>query len=970
MSIQIKFILLFTTLLLTGIGISSTISFKATEQAMVDSALTTMNQTNLEIIQKIDLFHKKAQSDLLMALEHPAFQNYFSLPESRTGNQFDQQGHIQLTPAQRTIKSQMDGWALSLQKRFQIVETCVIDQNGQEHSRVTFGQVANLEDFSSEEATAPFFKPTMQLNAGTVHIQYPYISPDAKKWVFAYTSPIVLTDGTKAGLLHYELPVTLLQDLIRKNNTNKNQTNDNSRYFILDPSGLMLADSQTEISLESQSNTTLVNPTIEPQLADYLPLATSINDTPRFKSLLQQMQQGQAGSGWFEDQHERYHMTFQPLPTFGWSLAHIRPHHALLQGKTSMTNIRITFVMTGVITLLSAAAIIWFMFRKITQPLQTLTHSAEKIANGNLDFSMRVAEDAKDELGILAHAFNQMLATLSTTTDSKEFTEHVLGAMVDGLLVVDMNSRIHRLNKAILELMEETEENLIGRHLDLLLTDAAFSAIMYRDLLSNRLFRSQETTFQTTDGREVPVSISSSLIQKGDEITGLVILVQDIRLRKQNEEQLHFLANFDLLTKLPNRNLLHERLNQTLARAPWRSTNIGIMQCALDRFKMINETLGHRAGDELLKETANRLQASVREGDTVARIGGDEFMILFMDMSKAEDILLLAQKIAHAISLPLMLSNGQEIFVTASIGITIYPENGSTTEELIRNAVIATNHAKAQGKNQFSFFSTEMNQKGAQRLAMENDLRRAIERNELEAHYQPRWDLQKNRIVGAEALVRWRRRGKTLVSPGEFLPLAEELRLMEEIDLWMLKESCQQSRKWRDAGCLPIRISINLSHHLFGRPDLVALIQETLKEAQLPPEALELELTEAIVMNDVTHAMTSLHAFKALQIHLAIDDFGTGYSSFAHLRRLPVHVLKIDRSFIREITTNKEDAAITHAIITMAHTLNLRTTAEGAEEQEQRDLLTKLGCDELQGYLISCPIPANELAEKFLQCPN
>ncbi|MBF0428683.1 MAG: bifunctional diguanylate cyclase/phosphodiesterase, partial [Magnetococcales bacterium] len=396
------------------------------------------------------------------------------------------------------------------------------------------------------------------------------------------------------------------------------------------------------------------------------------------------------------------------------------------------------------------------------------------------------------------------------------------------------------------------------------------------------------------------------------------------------------------------------------------TSSVGILHCALDRFKMINETLGHRSGDELLKETANRLQASVRSGDTVARVGGDEFLILLMDMAKSEDIILLAKKISHAIAMPMILTNGQEVFITASIGISVSPDNGSTTDELLKHANIATNYAKAQGKNQFSFFSVEMNQKGEQRLAMERDLRRAIENGELEAHYQPRWNLQEDRLVGAEALVRWRQGGKKLVSPGEFLPLAEEIGLMESIDLWMLEEVCRQNKAWLDKGYLPLRISVNMSHHLFGRKDLVAIIKQTLEEANLSPHALELELTEAIVMNDVNHAMTALHTFREMSIHLAVDDFGTGYSSFAHLRRLPVHILKIDRSFVREITTNKEDAAITHAIITMAHTLNLTTTAEGAEEQAQRDLLTKLGCDELQGYIISRPLPAAEMESKFL----
>ncbi|MBF0179122.1 MAG: EAL domain-containing protein [Magnetococcales bacterium] len=955
MSIPFKFILLLTLLLLAGLGVSSSVSFTFTEEAMEESALTTMDQTNHDLLHKIDLFHKKIQSDILMSLEHPAFKRYFDLPETRRGNRFDNENRLVLTTEQLAVKADLDAWAVSMQKRFPIVESCLIDQGGQEHARITFGRIASIEEFSSEEAQNAFFAPAMALPEGRIHIQYPYMSQDANKWVFAYLAPIVLADGSKAGVFHNEIPVSLFQELIRQHDMDKN-----SRLFLLDPSGVLIADSWRDFSMDRKN-------TPETSLQHYLPMATSLNASPRFTAILERMRQGSSGADWYEEGGERQHVTFRPLPTFGWSIGHIRPHHALLQGKTSLTNVRLAFALTTLGTLLATILIVWFQVNKIAMPLRGLARSAQKIADGNLDFNMRIQVGDLDEVGILAHSFNRMLLTLSQTTDTKEFTENILRAMVDGLLVLDMDNRIRRVNRAMLELLEEKEENLLNRHLDSLLPDPEFCATMFRDLLANRLFRSQETAFRTRDGRDVAVSISSNLLRHGDTMTGMVILAQDIRIRKNNEEQLHFLANFDVLTRLPNRALLQERLSQTLVRAPWRTTSVGVLHCALDRFKSINDTLGHRSGDELLKETANRLRACVRGGDTVARIGGDEFLVLLMDVARAEDIIHVAKKISHAIAMPLTLSNGQEVFVTASIGISVSPENGSTPDELLKNANIATSHAKVQGKNQFRFFSAEMNRKGAERLAMEADLRRAVERGELEAHYQPRWDLRRDCLAGAEALVRWRRGGGKPVSPADFLPLAEELGLIESFDLWMLENVCRQARQWRDAGYPHIRLSINLSHHLFGRKDLVELIRRALDENGLEPDALELELTEAIVMRDVTHAMSSLLSLREMWIHLAVDDFGTGYSSFSHLRRLPVHILKIDRSFVREITTNKEDAAITHAIITMAHTLNLRTTAEGAEEQAQRDLLTSLGCDELQGYLISRPVPAAEMEEKFLK---
>ncbi|MBF0189597.1 MAG: EAL domain-containing protein [Magnetococcales bacterium] len=748
-----------------------------------------------------------------------------------------------------------------------------------------------------------------------------------------------------------------LQDLLRRGTGHRDVS---GHAFLLDPAGRVVADSRRE-----SAPSAVAGPEVRESDA---PLAATLHASERWNSILERMRAGASGSDWFEEAGERHHVVFHPLPALvGWSVAQVRAHHTLMSGRNSLHELRLALLLITVATVLLAALLVRNRLGRIVAPLRDLTRAMESIALGSLDFSRRLPEaEGPDEAVLLACTFNRMLDTLDRNTDSKDYTEQILGAMVDGFLVLDREIRIQRVNPALVTLLEETEEKLIGRHLDALLPDPSFCAIMYRDLLSDRQFRFQETVFLTADGRQVAVSISSSLLRHEDEIVGTVILVQDIRQRKRNEEQLHFLANFDVLTHLPNRSLLVERLSQSLVRAPWRNTSVGLMHCALDRFKTINETLGHRAGDELLKEVANRLQSNVREGDTVARVGGDEFLILLKDMARAEDVIHLARKISNAIAASVILANGQEVFITASIGISLFPENGTSTDELLKNADLATQFAKAQGRNQFSFFSAEMNRKGAQRLSMERDLRRAIERGELEAHYQPRWDLKQDRLVGAEALVRWRRGGEKPVSPGEFLPLAEELGLIEAIDLWMVREVCRQARQWLDEDRPPLRVSVNLSHHLFGRTDLVEVIRQILADCRLEPHLLELELTEAIVMHDVGHAMNALQAFREMGIHLAVDDFGTGYSSFSHLRRLPVHVLKIDRSFVREITTHREDEAITHAIISLAHTLGLRATAEGAEEQAQRELLTRLGCDELQGYLISRPLPAREMEERFL----
>lgn len=731
-------------------------------------------------------------------------------------------------------------------------------------------------------------------------------------------------------------PVEKLRDLLHHT---RRHPESEGHQLILAPDGAILADSRA---------TTPERP-----------------DSTAWGAIVARIRQGETGHDELHLAGERWLIAFRPSSVGNLRIAHLHAERTLMpEARTWLLDPLLAHLLLAATLTILTLMTLRGHGERLLAPIGMLREAMQRLIHGPLDLSTRIPPPTHDESGALIDTFNQLLDTLHHKTDSKGFMEQILSAMLDGLLILDRDNRIQRVNKALLTLLEETEEKLIGRHLDELIPDPSFCAIMYRDMLAERPFRFQETTFLTADGREVAVSISSSLLHEGESLAGTVILVQDIRQRKRNEEQLHFLANFDVLTQLPNRSLLVERLSQTLTRAPWRSTSVGLMHCALDRFKTINESLGHRAGDELLKETATRLLESIRDGDTVARIGGDEFLVLFQDIARADDVIHLARKLSQAVSRPILLSTGQEIFITASIGISLFPENGATPDELLKNADIATHFAKAQGKNQFSFFSVEMNRKGAQRIALERDLRRAIERGELEAHYQPRWDLQQDRLAGAEALVRWRR-GGTPVSPGEFLPLAEELGLIEEIDLWMIEETCKQARTWLDQGHPPLRISINLSHHLFGRHDLVMVVRRVLEENRLEPRHIELELTEAIVMHDVGHAMNTLRAFRDMGIHLAVDDFGTGYSSFSHLRRLPVHILKIDRSFVREITTHREDAVITEAIISLAHTLGLRATAEGAEEPAQRELLTQLGCDELQGYLISRPIPARELAERF-----
>ena len=555
----------------------------------------------------------------------------------------------------------------------------------------------------------------------------------------------------------------------------------------------------------------------------------------------------------------------------------------------------------------------------------------------------------------------QMLSLLNATLEST----------TDGILVVDNNGKIMSFNQKFVEmwnipafiLVSKDDNKALAHVLDQLKDPDGFLKKV-RELYSLPELESQDF-LNFKDGR---LFERYSKPQKvGQKIVGRVWSFRDITKRRNDEERLNYLASFDSLTGLPNRTLFYDRLSQVTSRAARTHNAVAVLFLDLDRFKNINDTFGHNFGDLLLKSVAIRLKNCIRDGDTVARLGGDEFIVMLDAMATPDHTYLIAEKILGALSKPFSLQ-GREIFITASIGIAVYPDDGENYETLVRNADIAMYRAKEEGKNNYQIYSPTLNAKISERLKLENGLRHAVERGEFLLYYQPKIDLISGRIIGTEALIRWKQAdNERMILPGEFISLAEEVGLILPIGEWVLKTACAQNRVWQTTGLPPLDVAVNLSTLQFQQKDLAKMIATTLKETGLDPKYLELEITESIIMKSADKAEMTLRDLNAIGVEISIDDFGSGYSSLAYLKRFPVAKLKIDRVFVRDISTNPDDKRLVEVIITLAHSLDLKIVAEGVETEEQLQYLRSVGCDQIQGNIYSKPLPAEEMTRYLLE---
>ncbi|MES2324882.1 MAG: EAL domain-containing protein [Pseudomonadota bacterium] len=543
----------------------------------------------------------------------------------------------------------------------------------------------------------------------------------------------------------------------------------------------------------------------------------------------------------------------------------------------------------------------------------------------------------------------------------------VLEHIADGVMVIGTDSRIVAINPAFTQITGYTESEALGQDANLTRSsrhEDIFFADLWTELVESGFWRG-EIWKQRKNGELYLEGLTVSAVRDDNAaITHYVGVFSDITKAKESQEKLDHMAHHDPLTALPNRLLFHDRLHHALQRAGRDSQQLAILFIDLDRFKNVNDTLGHHIGDELLKQVAKALTGRLRDGDTLARLGGDEFIVLLENVDGQFGAGHVAEKLMSMFEESFLVSD-YELFVTGSVGISLFPNDATDLNMLIRNADVAMYQAKARGRNGYQFYAPSMTGEGVERLRLEAMLRRSIEKNEIFLNYQPQVEIDSGRLIGVEALVRWENPELGTVPPVRFIPLAEDTGFINQLGKWVLYESCRQMIRWQEAGLYVPKIAVNLSVKQFERGSIVNMVSDILQETGLGPERLQLEVTESVIMN-TGDALVFINDLHSIGVGLAIDDFGTGYSSLAYLKQLPVQTLKIDRSFIKDISTDVNDEAIAIAIIQLGKSLNLSVIAEGVETEEQAAFLLRHGCNKAQGYFYSRPVMPAVMLEKWM----
>ena len=818
----------------------------------------------------------------------------------------------QLTARNRTL---VEGSITYVGERYHVDEICLIRSSGLETARWNGGEVAPVAELSEDESANPFFKPAMALPADSVFVTDPYVSPDSERWVYGFATPVVLDSGVRAGVLHFEIPVQRLVDLVAS------QPFGASGYtVVVDRAGRVLVHPDID-GLRAQTG----GPT-DSRIAPF-PLASSIG-TASWRSVVGSALTGpNGGLTTFDDGGSEARVDYRPVGDTGLTVLMVSP---LSELYADVGRARLNLLVTvGPLILLMVLVSAWFARR--------LSASNRRLA-----------------------ASMQASAELASIVESAD----------DAILSVDREGQIVTWNDGAERAFGLARSAAVGAHvIDLFAADRREEAGVHlaTSALGETVDRF-ETVVQSTSGERIDALLTFSPVRSDHgAVTGLSIIARDISARKRLEEQLEHQALHDSLTGLPNRALFRDRLDHALARQT-RPQAIGsngsvaaVLFIDLDDFKVINDTLGHRIGDELLVEVGRRINAAIRPGDTAARLGGDEFTVLLEGLTDATEAPLVADRVLRALA-PAFHLEGHDVVISASIGIVASSEDHAGPDELLRSADTALYEAKAKGKGQHVTFHSGMTEKAWQRLELESELRRAIADDQLLVEYQPIVDLRTGAVLEFEALVRWSHPSRGIVPPGDFIPLAEQTGLIVPIGEFVITTAVHDLAGWRErrpemAG---VGLSVNLSPRELRRPDLVDMIVRAIDEAGLAPADLRVEITEGIQLDDAA-SIDRLRELRARGVRVSVDDFGTGYSSLSSFRTMPIDGLKLDRVFVGAMGDATEETAIVTAAIAFGAALQIDVTAEGIETPEQLELLRELGCQRGQGYLMSRPIPASAI---------
>jgi diguanylate cyclase (GGDEF)-like protein/PAS domain S-box-containing protein len=613
--------------------------------------------------------------------------------------------------------------------------------------------------------------------------------------------------------------------------------------------------------------------------------------------------------------------------------------------------------------LLVAGIAIWLIARSQTRRIRELKRQAEKLRDSDFGEPLRVEPG---ELGELAAVFNDMRDKLKTTTISRDYVDSILSSMNDAIIVTAKDGSIKRINKATSHLLGYEEKELLGASIDQIVNTSKSDTLV--DQKPSGLPR--EAFFESKLGESIPVSYTCSFLDGKEAESGdRIYAAQNITERRRAEKRIRYLARIDALTKLPNRMQFQHLLQRCIARARRSSRPLCLFYIDIDAFKEINDTFGHLAGDTTLETVAERLNMALPEDSIIGRLAGDEFAVILdglgPDESGRRQTDALAKLVLDRLADPFFVQ-GHEVFMTASMGIACYPKDAPNVIDLIRNADAALYHAKKSGGNVFSYYEPVMNEAAVERLMTKSKLKRSFERDELLVHYQPKYNLETGEVFGAEALVRWDLPERGMILPSDFIPIAEETNLIIEIGEWVLDKVCEDFRFWQRSVSSPGRVSVNLSLKQLRQPNFTRRFSSILRSYEVSPTSLELEITETTLMENPERTIKLLDQLYALGLHLAIDDFGTGYSSLSALQQFPISTLKIDKSFVRHVSSNPDDATIVSTIIQMGRNLNMDVVAEGVESEDQLAFLQRLGCTYVQGLLFGDPMSSDSYLELLL----